>query len=1051
MKKFLVFLVSIIVVICLGMTFYYFAKDEEVIKINTSTLYLNAGESISLDELGFSHTEKKPETKINFNAGGDAVKSIISYDSSLRRYVTSAKGGSTTIVITTNNRKFRRFEIKVVVGNGSEETPYHIYNEEDLFNVGTSKFDTTPDNNINEALTSHYILMNNITLTEAHDAIGKNEDGSYEAFQGNFNGNYYTIKNLNINSGIYGSLFAVIGNKAEVTNLNIENAKLDGNYDYAGALAGVINGYVDRISVKDSVINNSKVRSYTGGLAGKIETIVDAQDEFGYVATAYRVSVESNDNSSIVAGTTYLGGLAGSISQANIEAIKSATNIKAVTSSSSYCGGITGYLELGIEGFVRESYSISTIELSSAYLGLNGALFGSIDTLDGVDDTTCLLGLYYDKSACALDPYAETSIAFADLNSNSAKTTADLKSYNTFIFYYDKDNNTVLWKSNIWKITEGQFPVLKYTESAVHTNIDNNTGSYNPVEPPITDNDPITPPSIDNGNVSTDVVTIDSASKLLSINEFEAGKTYKVTQNIDLGGATWTAKRLNQATFTADSMATISNFSITSSTTYCGFFSSIVNSTVSNITFSNVTVNAVAGVEYLGVLAGVMNGGTVNNVAITSSTINSNISTTNLSLLPIYVGGMIGASTNSASTISSSTVNANITGNLYNAGGFIGWTGPNTTVSDCSFNGSVAGLNYVGGFVAQNKGAVQNSSVNATISSTNANHGYTYVGGFVGVNFNTINNCAVIINNIVVSNNVTVQTYYVGGFAGYNSSSKVIGNSSVAGASTASTIDISVNSGNTYVGGIVAQNSGTVTNCKNNIYSIGKDLTNVYTGGIVSQNYNGTIYACKTISNLYGDYVGGIVYSNLGNATISNSAVGSNTVRPTLKGVNVAGLVYHMGDGSIYDCLVITKTYGNTDNSISAGAVISFPVSASGTYGSIEHCIISNEFAGRGDKHLVSASAIFASSRSTGTLKNCVIDMTVNGATNASEPSYDKNLVGQVKNPASNSNYTKADSSKLYLIATYSDCGFSIFTDSSKTWYYTSAGSTLPTIVALEK
>ena len=58
MKKFLVFLVSIVVVVCLGLTTYYFMRNDEVINFSTKEIYANVGDIISLDDLGYGVTKQ---------------------------------------------------------------------------------------------------------------------------------------------------------------------------------------------------------------------------------------------------------------------------------------------------------------------------------------------------------------------------------------------------------------------------------------------------------------------------------------------------------------------------------------------------------------------------------------------------------------------------------------------------------------------------------------------------------------------------------------------------------------------------------------------------------------------------------------------------------------------------------------------------------------------------------------------------------------------------------------------------------------------------------
>ncbi len=1040
MKKFLVFLVSIIVVICLGMTFYYFAKDEEVIKFNTSTVYINAGESISLEDLGFSHTGKKKETKINFNAADDSSKSIISYNSSLGRYVSTTKGGNATIVITTNNYKFKRFEIKVTVGNGSKETPYQIYSEDDLFAIGTSKFDTTPDNGENEALTAHYVLMNDIVVTTPHLPIGRTEDDC-DNFDGYFNGNYYTIHNLQNQANEYGGLFAVLGNKSTVVNLNLKNANISGSFDYAGVLAGVANGYIDRIQVLDSTVNNTKSGSTTGGLAGKIETSI-VGDETN-IATVYRVAIESTNKNNIT-GTTYVGGIAGQIIKANLEGIKTSTTITSTSKASAYAGGFAGKIELDtFNGYVRESYSLSNVVANSSN-ATKGALFGAIQ-FDDIAENNSLLGLYFDGTKTGCDYEYGYGVASGDISSldNASKNTTELTQNSTYIFYYDDDHNPVSWRTSVWKLVDGQYPVLRYLENAIPDNID--TTPSNPSDPvdPIIPIDPITPDDPDD----SDIIEISSKDDLLQITSFVAGKTYKIMSDIDLGGTTWTAKQLKQANFVAESPKTISNFKITSSTNYCGFFSSIVNGSVENITFSNAKVeNSSTKYQYVGIVAGVVNAGYISNVDVTGAKINLTYSTYH----PDYVGGLVGACENSYNTITNCSVSADIDGQIKNAGGFVGMTGANTKIDNSTFVGRLTASEYLGGFVAENSGVItdSNAEVELEVSSTSSKN--SYVGGFIGPNFNTVENCQLVLVNISINNYDNLHTIYVGGFAAYSGSSNTIANCVVKGKTTSSSIKIVANNGTINLGGFVSYNLGTILNCKNELTGIGAEMTGVYAGGIVCHNQNGTIENCVAYSNVYGDRVGGIAYNTTGNSIIRTSSIGYDQ-RVLLKGNYVAGLSCYLAGGDVSDCLILTTSYGLSSQSILGGVVLDFPVSTNGRYATVEHCIISNEFAGLGDKYLLTPAAIFASNRSTGTIKNCIIDTSCTGTTGANEPSYDKNLFNQTKPAASNSNYTKANSTTLYQIATYTNCGFKIATDKSTTWYYVSSGNNIPRIVNLEK
>lgn len=1052
MKKFLIFLVSIIVAICLGMTFYYFAKDEEVIKIQTSTLYLNIGDSVSLDDLGFSHTHKKQETKINFNAGGEAVTSIISYDKSLKKYIATEKGGATTIVISTNNKKFKKFYINVVIGNGSEETPFQIKSEEDLFNIGTSRFMDieNPD--------AHYILMNDINLTGKHDTLGKNEDGSFSAFEGTLDGNYYIINDLQINENIYGGLFAKVGEKATVKNLYLKNSKLEGSFSYVGTLAGVLAGYVDRVAIIDSTINNtSSNESFTGALAGKIATEKSQTAELLNIATVLRVSIESSNGNSFVRGNSYVGGIAGKIDDAVVEGIKVATTVHA-TSNSKYCGGFAGYLSLSDEGYVRESYSLSSLNTSAQY---NGALFGYIHISDTatVSLNNVLLGLYYDNSLSNITKSYQGTNNIAiptNLTTVNGLSQSDMLLAGNYIYYYSNPSDPAsakYWNDSIWKRMDGQYPILRYTEYAVPSNIlisasskdnttskdDSSQGGQNPDAPIGTPDLPTT----NNG-----VVEISSASALQNTT-FMSDYTYKLTADIDLGGATWIGKKLPKGASFDGNGKTISNFKIARSTNYVGFFSSIVGSVVKGLTIENAQLDVPQSFDYAGIMAGVIDNGSLLNVNVKNSTINySGASASN------FAGGLVGyCSKRSALIHSASLSGITIAGNIKYVGGLAGYLGQNTILNDSKIEAnSISGNLFVGGLVGQNDGLIAGCKANVTINNTYSTNETTFVGGLVGANCNEINTYKNDSTNattsseatikIIVSNASASHLYYIGGVAGYNRYSNVINGCNVMG--DENSIEISANAGIVNIGGIVGLNAGKITNSVTKMASFGSEIHNVITAGLICQNIKGQVVGCLNTSNLIGNEVAGLVGVNTDGGILIECAIGTTNKRVNLKGKVIAGIAYYSASGEIKDCYAnITATVTSLEG-LSVGAVLYFPVNSNNSqdYCTISHCIISCEFAGLGNdnRYLVTVSNILSSkSRATGTLVNCVFDTTPNGASDAIQPS------GKFAKAVSKSNYICANSAVVTLQAT-SQNGFNISNNVNTTWYYDANRTTLPVL-----
>lgn len=93
-----------------------------------------------------------------------------------------------------------------------------------------------------------------------------------KVFEGEFNGNYHTIKNLRVKDSMLGGLFGIIGENGSVKNLYINEAEItclkDGNITN-GILVATLYGKASRIGVSGMVeTGNNSQESYMGGLCG---------------------------------------------------------------------------------------------------------------------------------------------------------------------------------------------------------------------------------------------------------------------------------------------------------------------------------------------------------------------------------------------------------------------------------------------------------------------------------------------------------------------------------------------------------------------------------------------------------------------------------------------------------------------------------------------------------------------------------------------------------------------------------------------------------------
>lgn len=343
MKKFLIFLVSIVVVVCVGLTTFYFMKNDEIITFATKEIYVNAGDTITLEELGFSRKKASKKTTFNFNAGGDDVKDAVSYDENKGYYIVNGTvAGDVTLVITTSNKKYAEFTVTVHVGNGEKETPYYVFNETDLSKIGSDY-----------SLSAYFKLMNNIVLSSNFAPIGYSEiDARYVGFSGNFDGNGKTISSLKLTDSTYSNagLFSSINSSAVVSNLTIANSSISGAYANTGILAGEIAGSVDRIAILSSTITNSSNNANVGALAGSIS---------GTAKLTFANNVAINAGTETSVKDVNVGGLFGKVNQAMVQAsYVNNTTISTDSSSTGNFGGFAGkFIVSANAGSIQQSYA----------------------------------------------------------------------------------------------------------------------------------------------------------------------------------------------------------------------------------------------------------------------------------------------------------------------------------------------------------------------------------------------------------------------------------------------------------------------------------------------------------------------------------------------------------------------------------------------------------------------------------------------------------------------------------------------------------------------
>ncbi len=130
-------------------------------------------------------------------------------------------------------------------GNGTASDPYLIASAEQF-------------QRISNGMDKHYRLIcdidfGNATIAPIGQRVNNNNAVVYDEFTGSFDGNGYTLSNLNVVGNTYTGLFGIVGESGEIADLKLYNVKASANITnaekstsefYAGMIAGKNNGII---------------------------------------------------------------------------------------------------------------------------------------------------------------------------------------------------------------------------------------------------------------------------------------------------------------------------------------------------------------------------------------------------------------------------------------------------------------------------------------------------------------------------------------------------------------------------------------------------------------------------------------------------------------------------------------------------------------------------------------------------------------------------------------------------------------------------------------
>jgi filamentous hemagglutinin family protein len=308
---------------------------------------------------------------------------------------------------------------------------------------------------------------------------------------------------------------------------------------------------------------------------------------------------------------------------------------------------------------------------------------------------------------------------------------------------------------------------------------------------------------------------------------------------------------------------------------------------VRNLNLANVSITGGDNLYFLGPVAG-DNSGTISNVHVLSGSVNG------LTFAAIGAGGLVGQNESTGTIMGSS---ANVT----------------VTVGDAPDQNN---LNFAGGLVGSNLGAIAGSSATGNVSGG----ALSYVGGLVGQNGVDSCECAPSIASSfatgMVSGSGNVQ---LGGLVGVNAAGSMIQNSYASGNVTGTNLVAGSGSGDVATAaGFAGKNGGTITNAfaTGNVSASGGSFGDFVAGGFVGvNNSSGTIqgtpaqskftYATGSVTGSANSVAGGFAGQNSGHINFAyasgNVHVGSSSYAGGFVAGNAGSIFQAFATGAVTD------------------------------------------------------------------------------------------------------------------------------------------------------
>lgn len=409
---------------------------------------------------------------------------------------------------------------------------------------------------------------------------------------------------------------------------------------------------------------------------------------------------------------------------------------------------------------------------------------------------------------------------------------------------------------------------------------------------------------------------------------------------------------------------------------------------------SGVNVQVEATGDYVGGLIGKNDGGDITVAAAgdTDCSVKGTVSGDE------YVGGVVGMQ--SGGTLSGLANNADVVSNNGYAGGIAGTCEGTATISKCVNGGRVSSTSgSAAGVLGENSGLVDKCANYGSVSAPKGN-----AGGIVVVNkaAGTIQNCAV-----HAEEKSEESGNWWSGFSGWLK--KLFGG---AGDSSAQTVSIS---GNNRVGGIAAENTGTIASPSLHHVVVSNAITSPLTsmvGGVAGYNDKGSTITLSKVSsfsevvvepNVNGQSAGGIAAENEGTIQADSEAAGYSN-NGLVTGLTIGTSAFTQGnlgvvcginreEGKISNITVKTEENPISDTLYGIGkengSGYGYGGVAGKNFGKVKYCAFNGELCSLGSTtNMLCLGGIVGMNQQGGEIFECVLGNLTNTTIKSTDSAY---------------------------------------------------------------